>query len=665
MRPDSPVVESALDTAPVIPEHELLRPIASGAYGQVWLARSTLGTLRAVKIVRRDRFDRSDDFEREFRGLQRFEPVSRTHEALVDILQIGRQDDWFYYVMELADDAEGNRSDGATECSGDAGLGDSQHSNTATLQHSAAYVPQTLRQRIRDRGYLPAADVVPLGQRLASALVHLHGAGLVHRDVKPSNILFINGQPKLADAGLVAPVDDARSLVGTPGYIPPEGPGTPQADIYSLGKVLYEAAFGKDRQDFPQLPPDLAARPDHAALLELNEIIAKACAQDPRQRHANPPTLLAELQMLQRGHSVKRTRVLQHLWSRSKKVGIAAGVVALVLIGVLRFARTGGDEHPRSKNREVNRLMDQANVESYDIAQAPKVIESYKKAVGLDPDFAPAWAGLFTAYMGLGGSLQTPADFDSRLREVAARLARLSPDSAETHIALAITDWNGWRFQNALKEAHDAVQKHEISQGGLHFAHAIYAFYLIQSGQPVEALKEYQRAEDKDGADPFVQNQLGHPYFVLGKLDEAMKHYEEALRFQSTFFQAHRFKGFVFEQKKSFPAAIDEFEAAALGQGRSAQSTTNFYNTLRKAVRQGGERGYWEKRLELALDDPSKDRYYIATLYARLEDKPKAYFWLRQACEHKSFSEGLLFDLCWDHNDPEFQAIARGIGLMR
>ena len=97
-----------------IADHELLRPIASGSYGEVWLARSAVGTLRAVKLVRRDRFERAEDFEREFKGLQRFEPVSRSHEGLVDILQIGRPDDggretegWFYYVMELADAAAG------------------------------------------------------------------------------------------------------------------------------------------------------------------------------------------------------------------------------------------------------------------------------------------------------------------------------------------------------------------------------------------------------------------------------------------------------------------------------------------------------------------------------------------------------------------------------
>ncbi|MBM3825077.1 MAG: hypothetical protein FJ404_19735 [Verrucomicrobia bacterium] len=59
---------------------------------------------------------------------------------------------------------------------------------------------------------------------------------------------LVGGVPKLADVGLVAAVDEAQSLVGTAGYIAPEGPGTSQADLYALGKVLYEAAFGKDRE---------------------------------------------------------------------------------------------------------------------------------------------------------------------------------------------------------------------------------------------------------------------------------------------------------------------------------------------------------------------------------------------------------------------------------
>ncbi|HYV30602.1 MAG TPA: hypothetical protein VEO53_05775, partial [Candidatus Binatia bacterium] len=92
---------------PHIPDHELLRRIGTGSYGEVWLARNIVGTRRAVKVIRRHTFDRARPYDREFAGIQKFEPISRSHDGLVDILQLGRNDEagYFYYVMELADDA--------------------------------------------------------------------------------------------------------------------------------------------------------------------------------------------------------------------------------------------------------------------------------------------------------------------------------------------------------------------------------------------------------------------------------------------------------------------------------------------------------------------------------------------------------------------------------
>src|SRR6185503_5002462 len=100
-------------------------------------------------------------------------------------------------------------------------------------------------------------ECIETGMALCRALEHLHGEGLVHRDIKPSNIIFVNGAPKLADIGLVTETGHTQSFVGTEGFIPPEGPGTEQADLFSLGKVLYEIATGRDRQDFPALPTKL------------------------------------------------------------------------------------------------------------------------------------------------------------------------------------------------------------------------------------------------------------------------------------------------------------------------------------------------------------------------------------------------------------------------
>src|SRR5262249_3818601 len=141
---------------------------------------------------------------------------------------------------------------------------------------------------------LPFDQCLELGLSLTVALGHLHKAGLVHRDIKPSNIIFVNGAPRLADIGLVAMASEARSFVGTEGFIPPEGPGTAQADIYSLGKVLYEIATGKDRQNFPEPPTLLEEFADHKQLLELNEIILKACEN-------------ADGRLLAMGHELKQS----------------------------------------------------------------------------------------------------------------------------------------------------------------------------------------------------------------------------------------------------------------------------------------------------------------------------------------------------------------------
>jgi TolB-like protein len=122
------------------------------------------------------------------------------------------------------------------------------------------YTPRTLATDVTRHRRLPPAECVRIGLALTSALAHLHRHKLVHRDVKPSNIIFVGGVPKLADIGLVAEVSEARSYVGTEGFIPPEGPGTVQADLYSLGKLLYEISTGKDRHAFPELPSDLAER---------------------------------------------------------------------------------------------------------------------------------------------------------------------------------------------------------------------------------------------------------------------------------------------------------------------------------------------------------------------------------------------------------------------
>nr|WP_237554812.1 MULTISPECIES: serine/threonine-protein kinase [unclassified Streptomyces] len=111
----------------------------------------------------------------------------------------------------------------------------------------------TLRERIA-AGPLRYDDVVRLGSRLSSALAHVHAAGVVHRDMKPSNVLVnADGEPFLADFGVSRPIDEptraeAGTLVGTVAYMAPEqilGNGSgPASDVYALGLVLLECLKG-------------------------------------------------------------------------------------------------------------------------------------------------------------------------------------------------------------------------------------------------------------------------------------------------------------------------------------------------------------------------------------------------------------------------------------
>jgi hypothetical protein len=271
--------------------------------------------MRAVKIVYLDRFEERDAFEREFNGLKKFEPISRTHEGLVDILQVGRTEECLYYVMELADEAN-------SECN----VPPSKLGET----NGKSYVPCTLHCELARRGRLPAERCIQIGLKLTSALAHLHGHGLVHRDVKPSNIIFVNGQPKLADVGLVAETTEARTFVGTAGFIPPEGPGNPQADLYSLGKVLYEAGTGLNRHEFPNLPGNLRSFPDCERLAELNEVILNACDDDPRCRYQTAAEMHGELRLLEAGRSVRRLRVRKHRLAFGRKAIVLGALVALL-----------------------------------------------------------------------------------------------------------------------------------------------------------------------------------------------------------------------------------------------------------------------------------------------------------------------------------------------
>ena len=289
--------------APDIPDHEIIRRIGKGSYGEVWLGRSVTGALRAVKVVSRANFELDRTFEREFEGIKSFEKVSLKHPGLVNILHVGRnnKEGFYYYVMELADDRAGGRD-----------------------IDSEQYVQHTLSSEINKRGRLPMDLCATWGAVLASALDHMHCSGLAHRDVKPSNVVFFDGIPKLADMGLVA-ASGQKTFVGTEGFSPPEGPGEPAADIYSLGMVLYEMSSGHDRLDFPEISELKRDKVERRKWKRINTIVCKACAPLAKNRYGSAREMRQALDASCSGIAVPLS-----LPANLFRIALFSGILALI-----------------------------------------------------------------------------------------------------------------------------------------------------------------------------------------------------------------------------------------------------------------------------------------------------------------------------------------------
>jgi serine/threonine-protein kinase len=168
----------------------------------------------------------------------------------------------------------------------------------------------SLRERLDEAGMLPLDEVARLAAGIGAALDALHEAELVHRDVKPSNVMLtVDGRALLADFGLAkgpahSVVTRPGELMGTPAYMAPElisgEEATPSTDLYALGCVLYECVTGAPPFSSPSLVEMIAARlvqepPDpsdtRAGLRpSLGSALGRALALDPSRR---PPTGVA------------------------------------------------------------------------------------------------------------------------------------------------------------------------------------------------------------------------------------------------------------------------------------------------------------------------------------------------------------------------------------
>lgn len=259
--------------------YRLVDRLGHGAMAQVYRGLAPDGREVAVKLLH-PHLTGDEGFLARFH--REAEAAGRLdHPHIVKILDYGREGDLHYLVMELVDGP-------------------------------------SLQAMLRDRTHpLTPAEAVALIAPLADALDYAHRQGVIHRDVKPSNILLRGGRlddPVLTDFGVARMVEatvatQAGALLGTPAYMAPEQgegkPGDERSDIYALGVILYELLTGQPpfQADSPYAvilrhihtppPPPRSLRPDLPPALEA--VVLRALEKDPAARYPSAAAFAAAL----------------------------------------------------------------------------------------------------------------------------------------------------------------------------------------------------------------------------------------------------------------------------------------------------------------------------------------------------------------------------------
>ena len=288
----------------------LEREIGQGAYGVVYLAVSPGGERAAVKVCRRDAVG-DERYERELRGSKLYRAIP-PQEGLVRMRELVETEWGFYTVMDLADDEFGG-----------------------PLEAASGYRPKTLARVIEGEKALPLKECVKLGIALAGGLAMLQRHHLLHRDIKPGNVIYIGGKPVLSDPGLLVDKSEAASLVGTPGYVPPEKFTDAASDIYSLGLTLKAASFGRNLDDLDK-GPALEADTSAPLFSAWWRILNKAADPTPSRRYQSAKALIKDLKSLRMRMAIATT-----VWSRMGKIAVALSVLVLIGVSALSFIRQG------------------------------------------------------------------------------------------------------------------------------------------------------------------------------------------------------------------------------------------------------------------------------------------------------------------------------------
>lgn len=292
-----------------------------------------------------------------------------------------------------------------------------------------------------------------------------------------------------------------------------------------------------------------------------------------------------------------------------------------------------------------------------------KSIEFFQQAIGRDPRYALAWAGLADTYI-LGPVYlgMPPADAMPRAKAAAGRAIAIDPDLAEAHCALAQVKFQyDWDWKGADAEFRRAIELNPSYSTG----HQWYALYLAAMGRDVEALREIRKADALDPLSFIISTSIGTVHYLGHRYDEALAQFNRTLVLAPEFGRTHFELARCYELKGDPQRAIAEFDKV------KDVSAPALLAAKARAHAVAGDRAAAEKLLGVLFEHGKTEYvnpYDVAAVYTALGDRDQAFGWLDRAYrEHVSRLaffrvEPMFVPL---HDDPRFEALAAKIGLTK
>jgi serine/threonine protein kinase/tetratricopeptide (TPR) repeat protein len=334
IRAAAQVLASSLTAGTVLGRYEIIQLLGQGGMGAVYKARDTeLERLVALKVIRPELAIHPDILQRFKQELILARKV--THKNVIRIFDLGEAEGIKFITMDFIDG-------------------------------------QDLKGLVTEKGRLTPQEIVPIMEQVCLALEAAHAEGVVHRDLKPQNIMIDKqGRVAVMDFGIARSMEGGSTqtgaLMGTPEYMSPEqvmGEHVDQrSDLFTLGVIFYEllvgsmpykadtvqAAMFKRTRERPKSPIEV----DATVPKPLSDITAKCLEMDPANRYQTAAEIREDLEAF-RGGTPRAVRTVEihvpvarpawHLWS-----AIGAGVVVLILAGLLvrdKFLSSGGNPTP-------------------------------------------------------------------------------------------------------------------------------------------------------------------------------------------------------------------------------------------------------------------------------------------------------------------------------